>query len=323
MKMNTLWKVVGGVLLVGGCPSLGLLLAQDSAPAPAAPAGRGARVPPAVSWAPKPIKPTGWVAPNKPIWRLSELLAAHKDQANWTETIVSDNYLHADYISMAPGEKTPRRFNPDTREWWIVQDGQIRFTIEGQEPFVASKGFMVQVPYRNIYSMETVGDKPSLRFEVNIGNGMRDYPVDEKPPAIPGFEFVKVTVASKGKYENGNRPYFDFNDVVAGKVRSDNFVKDDRAVVNIIRGRGAPDPGPATKGHFHESSSEFWFIMEGKVRYALETQPTFVAEQGDVVYAPIQMWHLASIAGDGMGTRIAMNGYVDLGHHYMARDAGQ
>jgi len=303
----------------GGFASMAMLFAQaPSVPAGASGRGRGTRVPPPAAWAPKPLHPAGWVAPMKPVWRLSEILAAHKGQADWTEAIVNDNYLHADYISMGPGEKTPRRFNADTREWWIIQDGQIRFTIEGQEPFVASKGFMVQVPYRNIYSMETVGDKPSLRFEVNIAGATKDYPGDEKPPEIPGFEFVKITVAGKGKYENGNQPYFDFNDVISGKVRSSNFVKDDRAVVNIIRGRGVPDSGPATNGHFHVSSSEFWFIMENKIRYALETQPTFIADQGDVVYAPMGMWHLASAAGDGMSTRIAINGYVDLAHHYMA-----
>ena len=75
----------------------------------------------------------------KPVWRLPEILAAHKGQTDWTQPIVSDNYLHADYISMGPGKSTPRRFNADTREWWIIQDGQIRFTIEGQEPFVAGK----------------------------------------------------------------------------------------------------------------------------------------------------------------------------------------
>jgi mannose-6-phosphate isomerase-like protein (cupin superfamily) len=254
----------------------------------------------------------------KPVWRLSEILAAHKDQTDWTEPLVKDNYLEAAYISMGPGKKTARRFNADTREWWIVQDGQIRFSIEGQEPFVASKGYMVEVPYRNVYSMETVGDKPSLRFEVNIANATRDYPADEKPPAIPGMEFVKITVASKGKYENGNIPYLDFNDIISGKTKANNFVKDDREVVNIIRGKGVEDSNPPTKGHFHLSSSEFWFVMEGKVRYALETQPTFIADQGDVVYAPMGMWHLASLAGDGMSTRIAINGYVDLAHHYMA-----
>jgi mannose-6-phosphate isomerase-like protein (cupin superfamily) len=301
------------------------LWAQDPVAAPAGlggrggGAGRGPRVPPPVAWAPKPTTPTGWIAPSKPIWRLAEILAAHKGQADWTEAIVNDGYLHADYISMGLGGKTPRRFNADTREWWIIQDGQIRFTIEGQEPFVASKGYMVQVPYRNVYSMETVGDKPSLRFEVNIAGATKDYPIDEKPPAIPGMEFIKITIGGKGKYENGNIPYLDFNQIVDGKIRANNFVKDDRAVVNIIRGKGVPDPGPAANGHFHESSTEFWFIMEGKVRYAIETQPTFVADQGDVVYAPLRMWHLASLAGDGMSTRVPINGYVDLGHHYMAK----
>ena len=56
------------------------------------------------------------------------------------------------------------------------------------------------------------------------------------------------------------------------------------------------------------ASAAFWNI----------TKPTFVADQGDVVYVPMGMWHLASSAGDGMSTRIAMNGYVDLEHHYMA-----
>src|SRR5580658_10068996 len=167
-----------------------------------------AQQPETLAWAPQPVQLTGWVAPNKPIWKLSELLAKHKGEQNWTETVVSDTSLHADYISMAPGMKTKRMFHPDTREWWIVQDGQIRFNIEGQEPFVASKGYMVQVPYRNVYSMETVGDKPSLRFEVNVAGATKDYPVDEKPPAMPGREYIKITVGGKAKYENGNNPFF-------------------------------------------------------------------------------------------------------------------
>ena len=233
----------------------------------------------------------------KPVWRLSEILAAHKGQTDWTEPIVNDNYLHADYISMGPGQKTPRRFNADTREWWIIQDGQIRFTIEGQEPFVAGKGFMVEVPYRNVYSMETVGDKPSLRFEVNIAGATKDYPVDEKPPDIPGMEFVKITVASKGKYENGNNPYLRLQrrHLRKGPVQQLREGRPRRGQHHP--GQGRADPGPATSGHFHVSSSEFWFIMEGKVRYAIETQPTFVADQGDVVYAPMGMWHLASNRG--------------------------
>src|ERR1700689_2637138 len=139
------WAVMKSVLLVLAF-TLPLAAQQDSR----------------LAWAPVPAKPATWVAPNRPLWKLADLLAQHRGQPNWTQTVVSDSTLHADYISMAPGAKTPRCFHPDTRAWWIVQDGQIRYTIEGQDPFVASKGALVQVPYRNVFSLETVGDKPSL-----------------------------------------------------------------------------------------------------------------------------------------------------------------
>src|SRR5579862_8695404 len=136
-------------------------------------------------WAPKPATLTPWNKPNKPHWKLAEILAAHEGQANWKEPIVGDEFLRAEYIQMGPGEKTPRRAHPDTREWWVVEDGQIRFTIGGQQPFVASRGYLVQVPYRTFYSMETVGDKPSLRFEVNITGARLMYPADIAPPPAP------------------------------------------------------------------------------------------------------------------------------------------
>src|SRR5262245_14652943 len=166
-----------------------------------------AQAPASLFLAPKPTSPAGWVAPNKPWTKLSELLAKHTGQTDWTETIVSDDLLHGDYISMGPGKKTPRRMNADTREWWIVQDGQIRFTIDGIEPFVASKGWLVQVPYRNLYQMETVGDRPSLRFEVNVANATKMYPLDETPVPVPGKAFTTVRLqGGKGKYDDLNKP---------------------------------------------------------------------------------------------------------------------
>ncbi len=268
-----------------------------------------------LAWAPQPVQNAGWVAPNKPIWKLSELLAAHKGQQNWTETVVSDTTLHADYVSMAPGTKTLRMFHPDNRAWWIVQDGQIRFSIEGQEPFVATKGYLVQVPYRNIFSMEVVGDKPALFVAVNIAGDTTLYPIDEQPPATPGFNFVKVRISGKGKYEGGNKPYIDFSQVLSGAEKQRRFVADDRAVANIIRGM-PQNPKDVDKGHFHEVSSEFWFILEGQIEYKIGSLPIFVADQGDIVYAPKQMWHRATFAGNGSSTRLAMNGYQDLLHDY-------
>ena len=94
------------------------------------------------------------------------------------------------------------------------------FTIEGQEPFVATKGFLVQVPKRLVYSMETVGDRPSLRFEVLMANSGTMYPADETPPQIPGIRFEKTRVAnSKGSYDEANVPYIDYNLTIAGKQK--------------------------------------------------------------------------------------------------------
>lgn len=311
------------VAVVFAFAALAVVSAQEGAQAPAAPAraGRGGPPPGQLAWAPKSIKLSEWVAPHKPHTKLADVLAKHKGQSDWTEPIVDDDNLHAAYISMAPGKKTPRRMNADTREWWVIQDGQIRFTIDGQEPFVASKGFLVQVPYRNFYEMETVGDRPSLRFEVNIAKARKMYPMDVKPEPVTGFNFVPVRVPGKGEYVEGNKPYVDFNAVAAGTDKTRRFVNDDRAVANIILGPGIPPPPLTERGHFHPESAEFWFILLNKIRYNIEGLPVFEASQGDIVYVPKMRFHLASFAGDGPSCRLAMNGYTDLSHSYEAQNA--
>jgi len=267
-------------------------------------------------WAPLPVESNEWIAPNKPLTKVSELRSKHAGEQNWTETVVSDNLFHADYISMAPGAKTPRRFHPDNRAWWIVQDGQIRFTIEGQEPFVASKGFLVQVPHRLAYSMETVGERPSLRLEVTVANSNTMYPIDETPTPIPGVKYVRARVATvKGSYDKANLPFIDYNQTIAGnpqpKPNQDQFIGDSHGIANIIRG----DPkkqAPARdqdKGHLHLTGPEFWIILEGQTEFKIGSVPVFVADQGDVVYAPAKTWHRIRFAGTSMTTRLAIVGY--------------
>ena len=115
-------------------------------------------------WAPKPSETTPYVAPNKVHWKLSEILAAHRGQSDWLQPLVRNPEQEADYISLGAGKKTKAKMYADDRVMWIVQDGAMRVSIEGFEPFIATKGFMVTVPYRNIYTIETIGDKPSLRL---------------------------------------------------------------------------------------------------------------------------------------------------------------
>ena len=113
------------------------------------------------SWAPK-YEAGKYPPGHRPHTKIADLKAKYSGKANWREVIVNDDHLHAEYIQTAPGTKVSRRYHPDTREWWVVMDGEVRFDIEGQDSFIAKKGSMVQVPAQTAYSLESVGGAVSL-----------------------------------------------------------------------------------------------------------------------------------------------------------------
>ena len=131
---------------------MALLADTAIAQTPAAPAP--ARRQPIQVLAPKPAGLAPYTGPNRPVWRLNEILAAHRGSADWAQTIVTTRDFIGQWISMGAGQKTKTVMYADDRVFWVIQSGQIRFTIAGQEPFVATKGFVVQVPYRTFYSLE-------------------------------------------------------------------------------------------------------------------------------------------------------------------------
>ena len=152
--------------------------------------------------------------------------------------------------------------------------------------------------------MQTVGDKPSLRFEVNIASTKTMYPAEDKPPMLDGFKFIKTSVAGKDKYDHGNKPFIDFAAVVDGTEKQRRFIADDRAVSNIIIGDASKQPPVADseKGHFHE-----------------ECAGMIPADQCDIVYAPRMTWHRPRFGGDGPACRLAMNWYLNIGHMFEAK----
>jgi mannose-6-phosphate isomerase-like protein (cupin superfamily) len=261
------------------------------------------------SWSPKPVPLTQWKAPNKPIWRLSEILASHKSEKSWTQPIVRDQDYSADYIQQAPGEKTRTQFWGDDRVFWYIASGSIRFNIQGQEPFTATKGF--------------------LRFEVTRANRTPLYPATGKDDAGPaptakGKTYVLASYRTPpDPYTEQNKPYVDFlkeyvNSSVPPKPGDHAFVRDANNFMNVIRGHGMPTPPDSNKGHFHIDYNEFWVIAEGTVDYKMEGMPFYTANVGDVVYAPQGRWHRASWAGNGMSTRIAINPRPEGMHNFDA-----
>src|SRR3982750_4030347 len=132
-RAGWLWSLALAVL--GGTASASLIA---QAPAGQTQPGAPPRPParqntPLIMMSPK-AKPPGWTGVHKPHTKLRDVLSRHQGEAGWTETIVDDESLFAQWMSMPPGQKTPRRMNGDTREWWIVQSGTLRFSVEGREP---------------------------------------------------------------------------------------------------------------------------------------------------------------------------------------------
>jgi len=287
-----------------------------------------------LDWAPKPDKMPEYGGANKVVTRLSAVLDKHKGQTNWTEEVVQTERYDARWISMAPGEKTRTQFWGDDRTCWVVWGGKIRFTIQGQEPFIATKGFLVQVPLRVPYSIETVGDEPSLRFEVTRGHTLPSYPTgngEPMPPPKDGQHYVKVSYPSTlvaggmDSYTDKNKPYLDFvKDVIqkypTGGSRGGLFMGDYDNQAAIIRGIGVAIPPDSNKGHFHIGNDEFWFILEGKIAYEMEGKGLIVSEAGDVVLALPGRFHRASFAPGQMDTRLAFNRSPTMQHNF-AEDA--
>ncbi len=273
--------------------------------------------------APK-AEPGAYLPPHKPISKWADLKAKHTGESSWRELIVDDEHLRSEYISATPGTREPRQLHPDTREWWVVMDGQIRFDIEGQEPFVASKGSMVQVPMETFFSFESIGDKPSVRFETNIHNARTLYDPGVKPPDMAGFTWMPVRFARKpGVYERNNKPHVTFDQVAAqlesGKLKGTiQIVDDDRGAANFIYGyeKNLPPLNVNDKGHFHPSGAEYWLIMSGQIRYPIERVGVIIADVGDVVYVPKNTFHGPRWYGPGPSCRLAMNGYPKIGHMF-------
>lgn len=290
------------VLIVNGA----LLLAEQSQPRP---------VPTAV-WAPKPIKTPAYKPGLRPWVKLADLKAKHRGQANWHEVIADDGRLVAEYYSAAAGSKVAKRFHPDTREWFAIVEGEVRVEIEGQEPFTATRGSLVNIPRQTIYSLETIGTTPSLRFTLNVSGAKTVFVKDAQPPSAPpaGTAWTEVRInRTPGRYDEFNQPHVNIHAEAAknGKYSGGRFVRDDKSEMLVLYGheRNMPPLDPNDKGHFHAESAEMWLVFSGKIRYSFEGQQPFIASEGDVVYVPSNTWHATRYIGDN-SCRLSITEYV-------------
>jgi mannose-6-phosphate isomerase-like protein (cupin superfamily) len=279
---------------------------------------------PLTAWAPVPVKLAPFTAPNKPLKKFVDILARHRGKSDWAETEVLTRDFIGQYVSMGAGKKTKTLFYADDRIYWVVVSGQMRVTIDGVEPFVASKGFLVQVPKRLTYSMETVGDQPVLRFEVRPAGEPPQYPITEKPTPMPGVQYVQAVYTGHGDYDKVNHPFIDFQkQIVEGGEKIGVWVRDDHTYVTILRSaKGVPTPPNTSWGHFHENFPEFWLVVEGTQQFLVEGEKLVTVHDGDLVATPMGRWHRAEPFGDGPSTRLAFIPRPDNLHWYQPGQGG-
>jgi len=311
------WAATAALALALGSDAFAQTQAQATAPA------TGSKN--IVAWAAKPAKLPAFIGPNRLVYRLAEVLAAHKGKQSWKQDVfLSRDYAGA-WISMEPGEKTKTQFYADDRVFWVVQSGQMKVTIEGQEPFIASKHFLIQVPKRLQYSMETVGNEPSLRFEMRPAGEAPDYPLTETPTPVKGVQYIKAVYSGHGEYDGKpNVPYVDFEkQIVQGGEKRGVWLRDDHNYVTILRSqKGVPTPPDNVWGHYHANFPEIWLIIEGTQQFLVEGEKLVTVTDGDLVAAPTGRWHRAMPYGDGPSTRLAYIPRPDNLHWYQPEQAG-
>lgn len=286
----------------------------------------GEKGPERIVWAAQ--RDTPYSGPNRPVTHIADILKAHKGQASWEQKVLLTRDYDGRYISLAPGEKTKAMFYADDRAFLWVYSGEMKVTIDGQPPTVATKGFLIDVAPRLSYALENTGSEPVVFWRVTPAGQLPSYPATESPTPVPGWKYIQAKITSTGGYDAPNQPFLDFNkEVVAANGKSRDFAYDGHTSAHIIRNGPLKElPPPTSWGHFHENMVEAWVVIEGQLDVLISGEKGLVqGELGDVIMAPDQRWHRAnSHPGSGPSTRLAMTPRLKEGQvHYGQVDSSQ
>src|SRR5580704_6217058 len=252
--------------------AVGLMLAcgpawsQEAAPAPAP--ARGARVPQTnwwsqaggddggptrIVWAAQKTPETPYTEPNKPIWHIADILKAHKGQARWEQKVLLNRDFDGRYVQMAPGDKTKCQFYADDRVFGWVYSGQMKVTIDGQEPKVLTKGWVFNVAPRLSYCFENVGPDPVVYYRTTPAGQAPTYPQSETPTPMKGYSYSLARITATGGYDSFNIPFFNVDEYGASGKTGGKFLYDGHTSSNLNIGTPITQLPPETEwDHFHE-----------------------------------------------------------------------
>jgi mannose-6-phosphate isomerase-like protein (cupin superfamily) len=309
--------------------AFGALVAVSALSTAAAQSGGGA---PEMWWVNK-TKGGVYNPPMRPLWKLSDLKRMHAGQNNWQEQIIKDPEQDATYNSAAPGTTFGLRLHPDTPTVFVVIAGEVRFSVEGQQPVTATRGSLVNIMKTTLFSYEVAGNQNALWVEVNPANYKTVYPASgPQPPRASSGQIVKVSFNhTPGAYSPPNQLHWNLFDDGIGKCSPAGArVMDDHIFASPLigyvnpadnkcpGGRGNVGGGPtqgtfnpnSTFGHMHAGPAEWWIVQVGAISGKFEGVGEYRATEGDVLYAAPMTWHqMGAEAPSGPSVRLAMGGY--------------
>ena len=108
----------------------------------------------------------GQTNPNLIHTSLKALVERNGTNSNWTEVAVSDERNYATYTHDIPATSSGPTSHPKENRWWVVLQGSVRWSIDGEDAVTAGPGDVVFVEQGITYSFATTGDEASIRVTI-------------------------------------------------------------------------------------------------------------------------------------------------------------
>ena len=108
----------------------------------------------------------GQANPNLIHTKLKDFISRNGTTSSWVEEAVSDNRNYATYSHELAATSSDPMFHTDENRWWVVLQGKIEWSIDGEDSVVAEAGDVVFVEQGKNYSISTISNDPSIRITI-------------------------------------------------------------------------------------------------------------------------------------------------------------
>ena len=252
--------------------------------------------PPRIVWAAQKVPETPYTAPNKPVWHIADILKAHRGQQSWDQPVLLTPDFDGHYISLAPGEKTKCHVLCRRPGFGWVYSGQVKVTIDGQEPKLLTKGWAFNVAPRLSYCLENRRQRAGGIFPRHARRARRR-PIRK---AKRRRRSRAITMSRPGSPRPAamtalNVPFFDVDAYGASDRTGERFLYDGHTNANLHLDPNITELPPTTDlGHFHANMAEAWVDVYGQLDVLISGVGLVHGSRGDVIHANEERWHRAT-----------------------------